>query len=390
MPRFVTDSRPISAQHPLTEFYREEFVKHHRCLQQQRPYYSESAITDVEAALTRIMGQLEQLCTKDNARPARQLPPQEIRRRDRAFGLVRSQTHPLTRSLARSSTRPPGHRPGRHWCGRSRPAARAGARLRAGSTARPAGASIIAAGKGRAGDGDGCRPAFRARASAAGVVVSATDAVPVPTSLTDRRRASDSHRRERTGRTPGARARASARSRRNAARAAVGRRVGADGGAGRRRDARRQAARRPSACCAPGADIHALNTVRKHLSAIKGGWLAARARRRVPHARDLRRRRRRPERHRVGPDRRRREHVCGRARRAAPLRRRSAPIRRAVVRAARSAARAAVRRRRRSPATRGCRAPTVDGRRQPPRRDARARSPRPARSAITCSASTTR
>lgn len=27
-----------------------------------------------------------------------------------------------------------------------------------------------------------------------------------------------------------------------------------------------------------GADIHALNTVRKHLSAIKGGWLAARAR----------------------------------------------------------------------------------------------------------------
>ena len=67
MPRFVTDSRPISAQHPITEFYREEFVKHHRCLQQQRPYYSESAITDVEAALTRIMGQLEQLSTKDNA-----------------------------------------------------------------------------------------------------------------------------------------------------------------------------------------------------------------------------------------------------------------------------------------------------------------------------------
>jgi len=67
MPRFVTDSRPISAQHPITEFYREEFEKHQRCLQQQRPYYSESAITDVEAALTRIMGQIEQLCSKDNA-----------------------------------------------------------------------------------------------------------------------------------------------------------------------------------------------------------------------------------------------------------------------------------------------------------------------------------
>ena len=67
MPRFVPDSRPISAEHPITEFYRQEFLKHHRCLQQQRPYYSESAITDVEAALTRIMGHLEILCTKDNA-----------------------------------------------------------------------------------------------------------------------------------------------------------------------------------------------------------------------------------------------------------------------------------------------------------------------------------
>ncbi len=67
MPRFVTDSRPISAQQPLTEFYREEFVKHQRCLQQQRPYYSERAITDVEAALVRIMGQLEHLSSQDNA-----------------------------------------------------------------------------------------------------------------------------------------------------------------------------------------------------------------------------------------------------------------------------------------------------------------------------------
>jgi hypothetical protein len=67
MPRFVTDSRPISAQHPITEFYRQEFIKHHRCLQKQRAYYTEGAITDVEAALSRIMGQLEQLCTKDNA-----------------------------------------------------------------------------------------------------------------------------------------------------------------------------------------------------------------------------------------------------------------------------------------------------------------------------------
>jgi len=66
MPRFVTD-RPISALQPITEFYRQEFAKHHRCLQQQRSYFSESAITDVEAVLSRIMGDLEQLCAKDNA-----------------------------------------------------------------------------------------------------------------------------------------------------------------------------------------------------------------------------------------------------------------------------------------------------------------------------------
>jgi hypothetical protein len=67
MPRFVSDSRPISATHPIIEFYREEFVKHHRCLQQQRPYYSESAITDVETALTNILSQLEQLSAQDDA-----------------------------------------------------------------------------------------------------------------------------------------------------------------------------------------------------------------------------------------------------------------------------------------------------------------------------------
>ena len=66
MPRFVTD-RPISALHPITEFYRQEFAKHRRCLQQQRDYFSDSAITDVEAALSRIMQDIEQLCSKDNA-----------------------------------------------------------------------------------------------------------------------------------------------------------------------------------------------------------------------------------------------------------------------------------------------------------------------------------
>jgi hypothetical protein len=67
MPRFATRMRPISAQHPITEFYREEFIKHRRCLQQQRPYYSESAITDVDTALTKIISEVEHLSTQANA-----------------------------------------------------------------------------------------------------------------------------------------------------------------------------------------------------------------------------------------------------------------------------------------------------------------------------------
>ena len=67
MARFATDSKPISTPHPLLEFYREEFLKHHRCLQRQRPYYSESAITDVEQALTKIINDLEHLFANDNA-----------------------------------------------------------------------------------------------------------------------------------------------------------------------------------------------------------------------------------------------------------------------------------------------------------------------------------
>ena len=50
-----------------TDFYREEFLKHRRCLEQQREYYSDSAITSVEAALTRIISQLEHLSAKQNA-----------------------------------------------------------------------------------------------------------------------------------------------------------------------------------------------------------------------------------------------------------------------------------------------------------------------------------
>jgi hypothetical protein len=67
MARFATEIRPISTAHPITEFYREGFLKHQRCLQQQRPYFSDRAITDVETALAKIISDVEQLSTKENA-----------------------------------------------------------------------------------------------------------------------------------------------------------------------------------------------------------------------------------------------------------------------------------------------------------------------------------
>jgi hypothetical protein len=48
------------------DFYREEFLRHRRCLAQQREYFSEAAITNADEALARVLGQLEQICAKDD------------------------------------------------------------------------------------------------------------------------------------------------------------------------------------------------------------------------------------------------------------------------------------------------------------------------------------
>ena len=70
MSRFLADSRPQCdpAFHSVSNFYREEFVKCKRCLEQQREYYSEDAITDVDAAshthaFTKIFPHLGEIAT---------------------------------------------------------------------------------------------------------------------------------------------------------------------------------------------------------------------------------------------------------------------------------------------------------------------------------------
>ena len=70
MARFVGPDRVSSAHVLLTDFYREEFLKHRERLAEQREYYSERAISDADGAIARVLDELEHLCVRDDAPPA--------------------------------------------------------------------------------------------------------------------------------------------------------------------------------------------------------------------------------------------------------------------------------------------------------------------------------
>lgn len=69
MHRFLTGLRPLSAHLSAVhvEFYREELIKHKRCLQFQREYYSQAAIASAECALNRLLAELDRLCRAKDA-----------------------------------------------------------------------------------------------------------------------------------------------------------------------------------------------------------------------------------------------------------------------------------------------------------------------------------
>jgi len=56
-----------SASVLMSDFYREELLKHRECLARQREYFSERAITNADGAIARILNELENLCAKDDA-----------------------------------------------------------------------------------------------------------------------------------------------------------------------------------------------------------------------------------------------------------------------------------------------------------------------------------
>jgi hypothetical protein len=66
---FVTDERP-SSTHPSgipIDFYRDELIRHQRCLRRQREYYSEMAYLSAEWALARLLSRLELVCRSEDA-----------------------------------------------------------------------------------------------------------------------------------------------------------------------------------------------------------------------------------------------------------------------------------------------------------------------------------
>jgi hypothetical protein len=68
MARVVSPGRVLIAPVSLhSDFYRREFIRHRECLERQREYFSELAITNADHALALVLGHLEQLCEKDDA-----------------------------------------------------------------------------------------------------------------------------------------------------------------------------------------------------------------------------------------------------------------------------------------------------------------------------------
>ena len=67
MRRFLIDRPGPFPTSPITEFYREEFVKHQQCLEEQREYFSPQAINNVQTALVKVISQVDMLSAKADA-----------------------------------------------------------------------------------------------------------------------------------------------------------------------------------------------------------------------------------------------------------------------------------------------------------------------------------
>ena len=98
MSRFLTDSRsqcdPVCDT--LSSFYREEFIKCQRCLEQQRECYSERAILEAERGARPGDGAARSTVRQRRCRQGGRSSAPTVRRRDPLVRLVRPQPNSLT------------------------------------------------------------------------------------------------------------------------------------------------------------------------------------------------------------------------------------------------------------------------------------------------------
>lgn len=84
IPRLLIQNAVPPGTSALSAFYREEFIKHHKCLQAQREYYSDQAINSAETALLKIISEMDRLSADANAE---QLVARLLRKFDSVTGL---------------------------------------------------------------------------------------------------------------------------------------------------------------------------------------------------------------------------------------------------------------------------------------------------------------
>ncbi len=66
-PRRPAASASQGSPASVIEFYREEFLKLHQCLEVQREYFSEGAISEIERVLLDVLSSLDQVCCRHDA-----------------------------------------------------------------------------------------------------------------------------------------------------------------------------------------------------------------------------------------------------------------------------------------------------------------------------------
>ena len=83
-----------SKRKQISDFYREEFLRHKNRLEFQRAFFAEKTYEDIEAVLNRIIGEMDRICEVENFE---ELASHLLQRIDGVTNLSLSQVNPTYR-----------------------------------------------------------------------------------------------------------------------------------------------------------------------------------------------------------------------------------------------------------------------------------------------------